>query len=251
MNKLVKLLVVALFFVAGSAKADNQLLQQAADLYAAQSYEKAADVYATILKTNVESPELYYNYANACYKSGQLGKAILNYERALVLRPNYEDAKFNLAFVNGHITDKIEPIEPFFLTEWLDSLGHLQTANQWAIISISAFILCLILVLLYVFASHRSLRKVGFFGALTCLVLSVVALSYSFSLQHKVQERAEAIVMVGAMPVKSAPDDSGTELFVLHEGTKVVIKSSLRGWLEIRIADGHVGWVKTTQIERI
>ena len=65
------------------------------------------------------------------------------------------------------------------------------------------------------------------------------------------EERAEAIVMVGAMPVKSAPDDSGTELFVLHEGTKVVIISSLRGWFEIRIADGHVGWVKTTQIERI
>ena len=115
----------------------------------------------------------------------------------------------------------------------------------------SGFVVCLILALLYVFASHRSLRKVGFFGAITCLVISVAALSYSFSLQHKAQERAEAIVMVGAMPVKSAPDDSGTELFVLHEGTKVVIKSSLRGWFEIRIADGHVGWVKTTQIERI
>jgi len=251
MNKLVKLVVVVILLaVVGSIKADNQL-QKAADLYAAQSYEQAADVYANILKTDVVSPELYYNYANACYKSGQLGKAILNYERALVLRPNYEDAKFNLTFVNAQIADKIEPIEQFFLTEWLESLGSLQTANQWAITSISGFVVCLILALLYVFASHRSLRKVGFFGALTCLVISVAALSYSFSLQHKAQERAEAIVMVGAMPVKSAPDDSGTELFVLHEGTKVVIKSSLRGWFEIRIADGHVGWVKTTQIERI
>ncbi|NCA80919.1 MAG: tetratricopeptide repeat protein, partial [Sphingobacteriia bacterium] len=194
MNKLFKLIVVALCLVGvGSAEANDQLLQQAADLYAAQSYEKAADVYASVLKTNVVSPELYYNYANACYKSGQLGQAILNYERALVLRPNYEDAKFNLAFVNAKIADKIEPIESFFLTEWMESLGNLLTANQWAITSISAFVVCLILGLLYVFASHRSLRKVGFFGALTCLALSVVALSYSFSLKNKAQERAEAI----------------------------------------------------------
>ena len=251
MNKLVKLVVVIILLaVVGSIKADNQL-QKAADLYAAQSYEQAADVYASILKTDVVSPELFYNYANACCKSGQLGKAILNYERALVLRPNYEDAKFNLAFLNAKITDKIEPIEQFFLTEWIDGLGNLQTANQWSITSISAFVLCLMLVLLYVFASRRSLRKIGFFGALVCLVLSVSAMSYIFSLEHKTQERSEAIVMVGSMSVKSAPDDSGTELFVLHEGTKVVIISTLGDWLEIRIADGHLGWVKHTQIERI
>ncbi|HPW89846.1 MAG TPA: tetratricopeptide repeat protein [Paludibacteraceae bacterium] len=250
MKRIIKLVVVILLTVVGSTKADNQL-QKAADLYAAQLYEEAAEVYAHILETNKISPELYYNYANACYKSGQLGKAVLNYERALALRPNYEDAKFNLAFVNTQIVDKIELIDTFFLTQWFQSLGKLYTANQWGVISVISFVVALMLALLYVFASHRSWRKVGFFSGLVFLVISFVALSYSFSQQRKSEERAEAIVMVGSMSVKSAPDDSGTELFVLHEGTKVVIKSSLSDWLEIRIADGHVGWVKTSQIERI
>jgi len=252
MNKVLKLIIVALLLVAfGQVKADDNQLKQAADLYAAQSYEKAAGVYANMLTTKGISPELYYNYANACYKSGELSLAILNYERALVLRPNYEDARFNLDFANAQISDKIEPIEPFFLTQWIEVLGSLQTTNQWGVTSIITFILGLTLALLYVFASHRLLRKLGFFGALLCVGLSVVSMAYSFSSKQRAEERSEAIVMVGAMPVKSAPDESGTELFVLHEGTKVCIKSQLRGWFEIRIADGHVGWVKASQIERI
>jgi len=252
MNKIFKIIIVALLFVTvGSVKADDTRLKQAADLYTAQSYEEAAGVYADILKTKVVSPELYYNYANACYKSGQLGLAILNYERALVLRPNYEDARFNLDFANAQISDKIEPIEPFFLTQWIEAVGSFQTTKQWAITSIVTFIVGLILILLYVFASHRWLRKLGFFGALICLGLSVASMAYSFSSKNRAEDRSTAIVMVGALPVKSAPDESGTELFVLHEGTKVTIKSKLRGWLEIRIADGHVGWIKANQIERI
>ena len=77
-------------------------------------------------------------------------------------------------------------------------------------------------------------------------------MAYSFSTKKRLEQRAEAIVMVGAVSAKSAPDDSGTELFVLHEGTKVTIKSHFSDdWVEIRIADGHVGWLKTSAIEPI
>lgn len=252
MNKYLKIIVLALLvLVVGFVRANDDQLKQASDLYAAQSYEEAADVYAEILKANQISPELYYNYANACFKSGQLGLAILNYERALVLRPNYEDARFNLEFANAQISDKIEPLEQFFLTHWIDVLGSLQTSNQWALTSVIAFMLTLSLYLLYAFVSHRWLRKLGFFTALTCLLISIASLAYSFSLANKITDRTDAIVMVGSMTVKSAPDESGTELFVLHEGSKVTIKSDLRGWFEIRIADGHVGWVQANQIERI
>ena len=252
MNHYLKLIIIALLLVSvGVVHAEDNQLKHAADLYAAQSYEEAADVYAEILEKHGVSPELYYNYANACYKSGQVGLAILNYERALILRPNYEDAQFNLDFANAQITDKIEPVEPFFLSHWIEVLGSLQTTNQWALTSIMTFILALILTLLYVFVSHRWLRKLGFFGGLTCLVISIASIAYSFSAANRIEERTSAIVMVGSMAVKSSPDESGTELFVLHEGTKISIKSELRDWLEIRIADGHVGWVRANQIVRI
>lgn len=238
--------------VAGAICAENAELRRAAELYAAQAYEESAQVYAQLIAAGSVSPELYYNYANACYKSGQLGLAILNYERALALRPDYEDARFNLDFANQRKVDKIEPIEPFFLSAWIDALGRSLSSNAWAITSISLFALCLIAVLMYVFGKSRGLRKTGFFCAIFALIFSLCAMAYSFSTKKRLEQRAEAIVMVGAVSAKSAPDDSGTELFVLHEGTKVTIKSHFSDdWVEIRIADGHVGWLKTSAIEPI
>ena len=65
------------------------------------------------------------------------------------------------------------------------------------------------------------------------------------------EQRSEAIVMDSSVTVKSSPDESGTELFVIHEGTKVFIKNTLNQWVEISLLDGNVGWVKISQIEQI
>ena len=139
--------------------------KKAEELYAAKQYVEAADVYADMFQYG-ESAALYYNYANALYKSNQLGLAILNYERALRLDPTNEDIKFNLEFVNKVKTDKIEPLERFFLSEWLEALGRLLTSNQWAYASIISFIVALVLVLLYLFGKKVWLRKLSFFSAL-------------------------------------------------------------------------------------
>lgn len=232
--------------------AENADLQRAAELYAAQNYAEAADVYAQIIAAGDVAPELYYNYANACYKSNQIGLAILNYERALALRPNYEDARFNLAFANQTIVDKIEPIQPFFLTSWIDALGRQLSSNAWAWLSIALFVFCLTCALIYVFGKSRWLRKTGFFCAIFALIFSACAMGYAFEAKNRAEQRADAIVMTGAVTVKSAPDDSGTELFVLHEGTKVTVRSVFSDeWVEISIADGNVGWIKSSAIERI
>jgi SH3-like domain-containing protein len=58
--------------------------------------------------------------------------------------------------------------------------------------------------------------------------------------------------MEPSVTVKSTPAKNGTDLFILHEGTKVSITdSSMRGWLEIRIADGKEGWVERNKLEEI
>ena len=77
--------------------------------------------------------------------------------------------------------------------------------------------------------------------------------TFVFAKQQKkhMELRSEAIVMEGSVTVKSSPDESGTELFIIHEGTKVSIKSSLNQWVEISLLDGNVGWVKKSQIEQI
>lgn len=63
--------------------------------------------------------------------------------------------------------------------------------------------------------------------------------------------RSYAIVFAPTVTVKSSPDASGTDLFVLHEGTRVSVKSKLGDWSEIALEDGNVGWMPTKDIEII
>ena len=126
MKKIFLLLIVHFAFcILHSQEADWKRAEQ---LYADKQYVEAANAYAEMFQYG-ESAALYYNYANALYKSNQLGLAILNYERALRLDPMNDDIKFNLEFVNKMKTDKIESLERFFMTEWFEApliSGHTQ-----------------------------------------------------------------------------------------------------------------------------
>ena len=248
--KRISLIILILHFAFCILHSQTADWKQAEQLYAEKQYAAAAEAYAAMFQYG-ESAALYYNYANALYKSNQIGLAILNYERALRLEPMNEDIKFNLEFVNKMKTDKIEPIERFFLTEWFDLLARLLTSNQWAYTSIISFILMLLLVLLYLFGKKVWLRKTAFFSALFLLLFSVFTMANAFKIKSLVEDNPAAIVLSGSVSVKSSPDDSGTEVFVIHEGTKVNVLSTLGEWSEVRLADGNIGWLQTSTIEKI
>lgn len=241
------LLIFPLFAYAG---VNDEKWNQAASLYAEQKYDEAALIYEDLLKSG-ESAELYYNYANTLYKTNRLGEAILNYERSLRLDPSNRDAKFNLELANAKITDKITPVEQLFFVRWNNMLRDNLSSNQWVYVSVSCFIIFLVLSLLYMFGRARALRKTSFFLAIAFLIVTIVSFAYSFSSKSNIIEHSEAIVMSGSVSVKSSPDQSGTEIFILHEGSKIKVISTLGEWGEIQIADGNVGWLPLSDIERI
>lgn len=247
---IILILLQSIFCIVSSQTTLEADWKKAEELYANKQYNEAANIYAEMFQYG-ESAPLYYNYANALYKSNQLGLAILNYERALRLDPTNEDIKFNLEFVNKMKTDKIEPLERFFMSEWFGLLGRMLTSNQWAYASIISFALMLILVLLYLFGKKVWLRKLSFFSALFLLLFSIFTMVYAFQIKNLIENNPEAIVLVGAVSVKSSPDDSGTEVFVIHEGTKVNVLSTLSDWSEVRLADGNIGWLQSSTIEKI
>ena len=95
-------------------------------------------------------------------------------------------------------------------------------------------------------------RKVGFGVGVCTLILAVLFHIFAYQQQQKLLVRTHAIVMSSSLTVKSTPSTSGTDLFVLHEGTKVEITDdTMKDWKEIRLADGKVGWVPVKTIERI
>ena len=243
-----------LFFVQACSaflSAQTAQLKEAETAYTQEAYEKAIETYEQVLKSNGASAEVYYNLGNAYYKTNQLAAAILNYERALLQVPNDADTRFNLEMAKQRTVDKIEPLDTFFLTKWCLSVQNLASVDAWAYVAVVCFLLAIIGITFYFFSKRLLFKKAGFFLSVFFLICVVVANIFASRQEAKMMDRSGAIVFAATVTVKSSPDDSGTDLFVLHEGTKVNIKSTLGEWSEIILEDGNQGWMPTKTIETI
>lgn len=226
-------------------------LQEASNAYSKGEYAKAAELYENVLKTSGESATVYYNIGNSYYKMDKIAPAILNYERALLLDPGNGDIRFNLEIAKLQTVDKIEPIDEFFLVKWIHSLQNILDTNKWSIIGIISFLLIIVSLILFFFSRKIILKKIGFYTGIVWIVCCIASNCFAHNQKQKILNRNTAIVFAPTVTIKSSPDNSGNDLFVLHEGVKVTIKSTLSDWSEIQIADGNVGWIKNSDIEII
>jgi len=250
MRKSIVIISLILSFVVG-LQAQSSALKQANTLYTKTQYADAAKQYEKVLDTEGVAPELYFNLGNAYYKSNELGKSILNYERALRLSPTYEDARYNLDIAQQKVIDNIAQNQSFFIGKWIDAIIKALNSNQWFWFSLILFLLCLSSAFLFIFGSSRALRKVSFYMGSVLLGVSLLTVVFAGIRKDQLMNHHEAIVMTGTVSVKGSPDKSGTDLFQLHEGTKVVVKSTLGSWVEIKLGNGNIGWVEQENIERI
>ena len=242
---------LVLLFVSISLSASTVTRQQADSAYAQKHYQQAISDYETLLKQGV-SAELYYNLGNAYYRTDQMPKAVLNYERALLLSPGDADIRFNLQMARSKTIDKITPESEMFFVTWYRSLVNLMSVDAWARTALIALAIAIILALAYLFSDRIWLRKVGFFGALLLVVVFLLSNLFAFHQKRKLTYRTGAVIMTTSVPVKSTPSKNGTDLFILHEGTRVTITdNSMKDWKEIRVDDGKEGWIETNKIEII
>ena len=224
---------------------------EADSAYVRGQYQQAIADYEELLKQG-GSAELYYNLGNAYYRTENITKAVLNYERALLLSPGDRDIRFNLQIARSKTIDKIVPESEMFFITWYHALVNLMSVDAWARVALISLALVIVLLLVYLFASRIWLRKVGFFCGLVLLALFVLSNIFAWQQKQNLLFRKGAIIMAPSVTVKSTPAKNGTDLFILHEGTKVSITdSSMRGWLEIRIADGKEGWIERNKLEEI
>ncbi|MDA3954910.1 MAG: tetratricopeptide repeat protein [Bacteroidales bacterium] len=241
--------ISTVFYV--NAQENDSLIVKANDYYVNGKYQDAISIYESILNSGYESPDLHYNIANAYYKQNIVAQAILYYEKALQLAPNDDDINYNLELVNRLVIDKIEVLPVFFITGWIRSLQRIFTSNLWAIISLVSFILALIFISMYLYSRNLRLKKLSFGFAFFIVIVFTISLVFSYQQKHAILRENTAIVTSPSVTVKSSPDESGTDLFVVHEGTKVSIEDKISDWNEIKLSDGSKGWLKTENIEVI
>ena len=247
-SRIVLLLIVSLTSVMTSFAVTKV---EADSSYARGEYQQAIKDYEALLKQGA-SADLYYNLGNAYYRTENITRAVLNYERALLLSPGDRDIRFNLQIAQSKTIDKIVPESEMFFFTWYRTLVNLMSVDGWARTSLVSLALVIILLLVYLFSDRIWLRKIGFFGGIALLVLFVMSNVFAWQQKQNLLFRKGAIVIVPSVTVKSTPANNGTDLFVLHEGTKVMITdSSMKDWKEIRIADGKEGWIESKQLEEI
>ena len=171
---------------------------------------------------------------------------------ALLLSPGDRDIRFNLQIARSKTFDKIVPESEMFFVTWYRSLVSMMSVDGWARTALIALGLTIILLLVYLFSDKLWLRKVGFFGGVALLLVFFAGNLFAWQQKQDLLNRKGAIIFAPAVTVKSTPAANGTDLFILHEGTKVTITDgSMKDWKEIRIADGKEGWIETKLIKVI
>lgn len=219
--------------------------------YSKGNYQQAIKDYEELLKAG-ESAEIYYNLGNAYYRTENITRAVLSYERALLLNPADDDIRFNLQMARSKTIDKITPESEMFFFTWYRSLVNLMTIDGWAHLAIASIILTLILALVYLFASKLTLRKIGFYGGVLFLIIFLLSNLFAFQQKQMLMKRNGAIVTAPSVTIKKTPVANSADQGVIHEGTRVdIIDDTMRDWKEIHLADGREGWIPATQIEKI
>ena len=231
------------------------LESEAATAYRDKAFAESIKLYESQVEQSKlikqESAELYYNLGNAYFRDNQVAKAIVNYERALLLKPGDSDIRHNLRFARTRIEDKIDSSDNFFINRWVRSLQNLYSANTWAVIGIVFFILFIIAVGLYMISSRLVLRKISFYAGIVLFFMVIITNVFAFKQKDKIVNRSTGIVMSASVSIYTSPDAHSQELFRLHEGAKVKIKREEGRWIEIMIANGSVGWLQKMNVEVI
>jgi tetratricopeptide (TPR) repeat protein len=204
--------------------------------------------YERILTQGWKSGILYFNIGNAYFKLGELGNAILAYERALRLMPRDDDLRSNLDLARTLTADEITPLPGFWplnvVTWWVGLLSRSALISVVAGAYLVTTICLVLLVLRRGTSTVRWVRWAVFVGAGIIVVFGI-----NLAVRElRLGQAEEAIVMAAEVGVQSAPsDDADLQIFTIHEGTKVRIDRASDEWLEVVLEE----WVRAEVLERI
>jgi len=249
--RILVLLVLSLNGILGIAQNADSLFVQANELYRQENYAEALKVYEEIEAMDQESWALYYNIGNIHYKMNRVAPAIFYYEKALKLRPDQQDVRFNLEFANQMVLDNIEPLPRNLGQRFMDAVILKLTYETWAKIAVGLAFLFALLFLMYHFSYGTGKKRFYFIASIITVILVTTSVFFAFRNQLYVKNNREAIIFATEAEVMNAPTTTSEAYFELHEGTKVTVLESLDNWKKIRIADGKIGWIEEKDLKEI
>ena len=233
------------------AQAPVDVFREANGHYQEGRYPDAKAAYESILANGSESAALYLNLGNTCFRMGDVASAILNYERGLRLAPDDEDLLFNLDLVSLSTVDRIVPAPRLFIWDYWDGIKSAFSLPGVFWSAFTVWVMTFVFLSLLMFAASFTIRRLALFGSVGMGVLFILLLTVGVSRVADLSRTDQAVIMSSIISVKNAPDTRSTDAFVLHAGARVQITDNVGDWVQIRLADGKVGWVEGEVVEVI
>ena len=251
MRKKISIVVFLFFYIGLFASENDSLINNANKQYSEGLYTKAIENYQKVIDKGYTSSELFFNLGNSYFKMNDLPSSILFYERARRLAPNDDDIQFNLKIANSRIPDKIEKVPELFFKQWWNSFYNMFSVNNWAKITILMFVISLVFIGVFILSKQRRIKIINFWLGVLFFLVFVFSFSLSYQKYIYSQKHHEAIVFTPTITIKSSPNFNSVDLFVIHEGSKLIITDKVDDWFEIRIANGGVGWLLQSSVKII
>lgn len=239
------------FYFNSKASTSHQIFENAVSLYKKKNYAEALIVFKKLQSEQGENYRLFFNIGNCYYKLDSIGRAIQFYEKTLKLNPGNEEAANNLKFARQKTTDKIEPLPELILTTAWNRFLTKWSEDFWAWISVLFLFLSGSAFLLFKFSTIKNYRKISFFSLIAFLLLTVLTWAFASAAQNYRLSASKGVILSSSETVKSEPDESGRNLFVLHEGTLFHILEKDGSWVLLKLDNGKSGWLKISSIGEI
>lgn len=224
--------------------------------YEQGDYEGARAAYQRAEDAGARDARLYYNHANALFRSDRLGLAILHYEKARKLAPTDADILHNLNFARARVADKIAEPPTNAFTRLLERAhsSYSPAAGLWIALGLFA-------AGFFALAAGLFLPAAGRISAVIAAVACFAALlAFSPSLIYKVRQQGmavRAVVLEPAVGLYSGPGENYELLFRAHEGTVFSIvgrddkAADGEPWLAVKLPDGRSGFVKARNVGEV
>jgi tetratricopeptide (TPR) repeat protein len=242
--------VGAVLFASSAEQDGAALFNKANSCYEKGEFQQAADCYAGILRMGLESGQVYYNIGNAYFKLGDLGKAILYYEKAMDLMPQDADLKSNLEYARSLVEESSPTVSKAWWVKHLEGLTGALNLDNLTIALSTLYILVVCLAALNTVYRQRMGRKLSL--VIAAAVLITVSLAASFAVRIYEEEFLKpAIVTQKEADCRFEPLDESTSYFKVRAGNKVFVVNSKDDWFKVRRLDGKAAWVKKDAISLI
>lgn len=227
----------------------NAVWQKANKCYQQKQYDSAALYYEQIAALNPGNAVIYFNLGNTYYRLNKIGPAILNFERALKIDPDYKEAQDNLALTQGRISNQVHPHNDIFFVRWWESITRADRAAMWSVAALITFVLFMLTLFLRRFNSSLGPRiPIQVQGVLLFVFLCVLGIAFTASRNHT--EHTGAVVMQNDAALMNA-GLKGKPQALVPEGTVVKINSYNGEWIEVSLPDGRTGWMLQSLVTKI